>query len=185
MGSKHPEFSQTLAQSQSDQRDFYPEVTSLSLIRMNNLNRTDRPTVIVADDDEEVRVLLAQVLETYGYEVHVVPDGEQAWKRLNEAPVDAILMDIIMPGIDGYDLCRKIKKQPKFEHIPVLLISGLQSQVMRLRGIEAGAEDLFPKPVDFNEIVLRLKSSIAAKKRFEKASARARTSESLEQQIGI
>ena len=123
----------------------------------------DKAKVIVVDDDEKSCKILATYLRKDGYEVDTANDGDEALTLVAKAPPDAILLDVLMPGLDGIEVCRQIKSQESTAHLPVLLITGLTEREDRLRGIEAGASDYLTKPLDRQEVLLRVRNAVKTK----------------------
>lgn len=105
--------------------------------------------VLVADDSPTIRRRAQATLSEAGYEVTCVEDGDAAWKALEAAPgFQALLCDILMPGIDGYDLCRRVKGDDRFARLPVLLLRGTFEPWDQARAVDAGADGFVTKPFD-------------------------------------
>lgn len=117
---------------------------------------TRRRTVLVVDDDSRNRALVRAFLSESGCDVVEAATGELALEKLARDPVDLIVLDVLMPGIDGIETCRRIKAHAKEEFLPVLLLSGLDGQADRHLGLAAGADDFLTKPVDRRELLLRV-----------------------------
>ena len=112
--------------------------------------------VLVVDDEMEIRDLLASFLTEKGYEVIMAPAGEQAIELANREAPDAILLDVRMPGIDGIEVCRRLKAKPKTQYIPIVMITGYDEN--KIDAIEVGADDFLNKPIDLVELAVRVKS---------------------------
>ena len=123
----------------------------------------DVAKVIVVDDDEKSCKILSTYLRKDGYEVETANDGESALQLIDKKMPDAVLLDVLMPGINGIEVCRKIKENEKTAHLPVLLITGLTDREDRLAGIEAGASDYLNKPLDRQEVLLRVRNAVKMK----------------------
>ena len=123
--------------------------------------------ILVVDDEEKHRRLLRDMLEANGYRVEVAKDGKAALERVKEAPPDVILLDVIMPGVDGFEVCRQLKKTQETALIPVLLVTSLSEREDRIAGIKAGANDFLTKPVNLREVMLRVKNALYAKRLFD------------------
>jgi two-component system, sensor histidine kinase and response regulator len=123
-------------------------------------------SVLIADDEAVTRALFKGLLVAAGYSVLDVDSGESALAALApEAPLpDVVLLDVMMPGLSGFDVCRQIKANPATAHIPVLLVTALTQRSDRLKGIAAGADDFLSKPVDREELRLRLRNVIGLKR---------------------
>src|SRR4051812_28699748 len=107
---------------------------------------TTRGAVLVVDDDPMNRLLLSKLLEHEGYETREAADGAQAVAALEEAPVEAVLLDIVMPGMDGMEVLQLIKANRDVWGVPVIMISSVEDTDSIARCIELGAEDYLPKP---------------------------------------
>ena len=116
--------------------------------------------ILVVDDEQRNRRLLRQLLEAEGHRVSEAADGEAAIECVDQSPPDVILLDLSMPKMDGFEVCRRLKQSPATEHIPILLISALTEREDRLRGIEAGADDFIAKPIDRQEVLLRVRNAV-------------------------
>ena len=119
--------------------------------------------ILVVDDQRANVEILAEVLQAPGYEVQTAADGEAALRQIaGEAP-DLVVCDILMPGMDGYELCRRLRADPSTTLLPVILVTSLDPQAERLHGIEAGADDFLSKPVNWEELAARVKSLLRIK----------------------
>ena len=133
--------------------------------------------VLVVDDIEANRRVLQAKLEAKYFDVLLAKDGFEALEVVaNEAP-EIILLDIMMPGMDGFEVCRKLKADPKVAHIPVVMVTALNDQEDRVRGLEAGAEDFITKPVDDFALMSRIEAlmrynAVARELRDREASGR-------------
>ena len=125
----------------------------------------DDCSVLVVDDDRMNRLTLAELLENEGYRAHAVEDGYQALEALEHQRFDAILLDILMPGIDGLEVLRTVKADSRWWRIPVVVISAVEDSASIVRCLELGAEDFVSKP--FDPAVLRARINAAlARRRF-------------------
>jgi class 3 adenylate cyclase len=113
--------------------------------------------VLVVDDDPDMAVLLAAIVEAEGMQAEVMCDGEAAIASVANAPPDLVLLDVVLPGSSGFEICRRLKAGPLTALIPVVLITALEDRASRLQGIEAGADDFLHKPVRREELVARIK----------------------------
>lgn len=125
-------------------------------------HRTLEPTgrILVVDDQQVNRALLRDLLEVRGHEVAEAGNGTEALARVQEAPPDVVLLDVNMPGMDGFEVCRRLKADPHTAAIPVLLVTALAHREQRLEGIAAGANDYLTKPIDKADLVLRVTNAI-------------------------
>jgi response regulator RpfG family c-di-GMP phosphodiesterase len=117
---------------------------------------TARPKILCVDDETMNRDLLAAVLEPKGYEVMTAADGKSALEIIAAQPVDLVLLDVMMPGVNGFEVCRRLKQSDAWRHIPVVLVTALQATADRIRGYEANADDFISKPFDPAEILARV-----------------------------
>jgi class 3 adenylate cyclase len=135
--------------------------------------------VLVVDDDEANRMLLRDPLETHGYEIIEAENGEQALQKVEQRPPDVILLDVMMPRLDGFEVCRRLKKDARTAHIPILIVTALSERMERMMGIAAGASDFLSKPVDLQELTLRVNHAVRAKHLFDELRAEQARAENL------
>jgi CheY-like chemotaxis protein len=119
-----------------------------------------QPKVTIVDDDRDTRELLSLALESEGFEVTAAANGLRLIASLQLKRPDVILMDVNMSWIDGFELCKAVKKNEQFRDIPVVFVSGRGEPEDRRRGVEAGAADYFVKPLDLNALIKRLRELI-------------------------
>ena len=117
---------------------------------------SERPVVLVVDDAPSSLGMLCDTLEASGYTVLVAVDGEAALQRLELVVPDAILLDGLMPGLSGFETCRRIKANPALAHIPVLFMTGLSETSHVVEGFECGGVDYVVKPIRAQEVLARL-----------------------------
>jgi CheY-like chemotaxis protein len=98
-----------------------------------------RSRVLIVEDDQPVRELLASALATAGYEVHEVADGPEALEKAEQVIPDVVLLDIRLPGIDGFEVCRALKQRPSTRRVPVILVTGVDDHALYAQSTEAGA----------------------------------------------
>ncbi|HOW46515.1 MAG TPA: response regulator [Rubrivivax sp.] len=123
-----------------------------------------RPARILVVDDTPANVkLLVDLLGARGYEAIPVGSGEEALARIAEQPPDLVLLDIMMPGLSGYEVCRRIRATEATALLPVVLCTSLDPKQERIHGIEAGADDFLPKPINQPELFARVKSLLRIK----------------------
>jgi DNA-binding response OmpR family regulator len=119
--------------------------------------------ILVVDDTPQNVKLLGDLLTAKGYEVTTAASGEQALESIARQPPDLVLLDIMMPGLSGYEVCRRIRENPATALLPVVLATSLDPNQERVKGIEAGADDFLPKPVNQAELFARVKSLLRIK----------------------
>jgi len=123
--------------------------------------------LLVVDDDANNREILSRLLEREGYAVSVAEDGLRALEYLEEERVDLILLDVMMPGLDGIEVCKRLKDDPETRLIPVVIMTALVQVEDRVRGIQAGADDFLTKPVNRDELLARIQTSLRLKQAVE------------------
>ena len=120
--------------------------------------------VLVVDDQPNNLTLASFHIRSLGYEVLTAQDGPECLKLVEESPPDVILLDVMMPGLDGFEVCRRLKRHKEHRHIPVVLLTALTDTDDRITGIEAGADDFVTKPFNRLELLARLKSLVRVKR---------------------
>lgn len=138
---------------------------------LNNEANYTCGTVLIVDDEESNRMLLRDPLEAQGHQIFEADNGEQGMQLAREHLPDVVLLDIMMPLVDGFEVCRQLKNDPATSHLPVLMVTALNDRKERLLGIQAGANDFFTKPIDITEIILRVRNAIHTKRLFDQLRA--------------
>ena len=129
---------------------------------------SEKCRVLVVDDDQKIRALLTELIESEGYEVLTATDGGSALEIVNSFEPDVVISDVVMPVLDGIELCRRIKQDPKTSDIPVLLISGSRNAVEdSVAGLTAGADDYLDIPFRNEELLVKV-ARLAERRRVEK-----------------
>jgi two-component system sensor histidine kinase/response regulator len=123
--------------------------------------------VLVADDEENNRTLLRELLQAHGHEVTEAVDGEQALQEVASSSPDVVILDVMMPKLDGFAVCRRLKEDPRTATVPILLITALAERQDRLTGIGAGANDFLTKPIDTRDVLLRVRNAIYGKRLYD------------------
>lgn len=135
---------------------------------MNNRDPSNSThTILVVDDDPASRELLTKLLSAEGYDVRTAAGGMEGLTMAASVPPDLILLDVMMPVMNGYEVCRQIRTDPLLQETPVVLITSLNDTKARLRGIEAGTDDFVSKPFDLSELRARVRN-IAQLNRYRK-----------------
>lgn len=119
--------------------------------------------ILVVDDNKDNTLLMRELLSREGYQVSIATNAEEAEHHVNKNPPDLVLLDVIMPGKTGYELCREWKQDPMTRLIPVVMITGLSDREDKIRGIEAGADDFLNKPIFPEELFARVHSLLKVK----------------------
>ena len=113
-------------------------------------------TILIVDDELVSRDTVGAILEGRGYQLEMACDGAQAIEMASRLLPDLILLDVMMPDMDGYQVCQHLRADPRLAEVPVLIMTALADRESRLRGISAGADDFLAKPLDFQELVMRV-----------------------------
>jgi adenylate cyclase len=133
---------------------------------------TEPATILVVDDVVQNVRLLEAVLAPRGYTVIAATSGAEALERLGSLPVDLVLLDILMPGMDGYAVCRTIRDDPATRFLPVVMITASGDQE-KVASIDAGADDFIAKPFDQAELLARVRSLVRLKRYHDTIEAQA------------
>lgn len=136
---------------------------STSILSAASGYAASRQTVLVVEDDDLNRKLLLRILQTQGYDISIAGDGESAIATITATPPDLVLLDVGLPGIDGFEVCRHIKDGSATRLIPVVLVTGMGAREHRIAGIRAGADDFVTKPFDAEELQARVASLLRLK----------------------
>ncbi len=122
----------------------------------------DRPTrILVADDDPSILRLLQLNFELEGYEVATASDGEEALAQARASSPDVIVLDVMMPGLDGWEVCRRLKEDEALRDVPVVLLTALGQERERRHGLAMGASEYVQKPFDPDQLVNVVKGTLA------------------------
>src|SRR6266498_5704483 len=113
-------------------------------------------TILIVDDEPSGRETLAALLHKQGYQLAYASDGRGALAQAAALNPDMILLDVMMPGMDGFEVCRRLRATPGVAEVPIIMVTALDDRESRLRGIEAGADDFVTKPLDRLELRLRV-----------------------------
>src|SRR5438552_13382501 len=130
--------------------------------------------ILIVDDHEDNVELLRARLESWGYETDSAMDGGQALEKVEASPPDLILLDVMMPHIDGMEVARRVKSNTNLPFIPIIMQTALDTTENKVEGLEAGADDYITKPIDFAELKARMRSMLRIKKLQEELEERER-----------
>lgn len=121
------------------------------------------PLILIVDDLPQNIELLEAYLAPYGYEIVTASNGAEALEKLDAHPIDLILLDVMMPGMDGFEVARRVRQNEKMRQLPIILVTALRETEDRVKGIEAGCDDFISKPVDKSELIARVRSLLKVK----------------------
>jgi CheY-like chemotaxis protein len=128
-----------------------------------------KPRILCVDDEPIILDFLEKILASKGYEVSKAQNGEEALDSVRTERIDLVISDVKMPKLDGFELCKRIKRDERYRDIPVVMITGLTAKEDRVKGIEAGAEDFISKPMDTTEVIARVKMLLKAREKHERS----------------
>jgi adenylate cyclase len=141
--------------------------------------------LLVVDDTPVNLKLLADLLVAKGYAVELATSGAEALKRLEGDGIDLVLLDVMMPGMSGYEVCRKIRENPATAMLPVVMVTALDPAQERVKGIDAGADDFLSKPIHQPELLARVRSLLRVKTLWDELAELNRTLEArVAEQVG-
>lgn len=114
--------------------------------------------ILVVDDEEHIQELLKFNLESSGYKVYCSGSGNDALKLVKTEKPDLILLDVMLPGMDGYDVCKEIRKDNSISNLPIIMITAKSEELDKILGLELGADDYLTKPFSLRELMARVKA---------------------------
>jgi signal transduction histidine kinase len=131
----------------------------------------EKPQILIVDDESYARQTIEMLLLKESYELFFAEDAHEALAQLDDELPDVILSDVMMPNMDGFELCQRIKRNPKWNHVPIILVTALDSKQDLARGLEAGADDFLHKPINGLELRARVRSMLRIKQRHDDLQA--------------
>lgn len=121
---------------------------------------TEKPRVLVVEDEPSQREVLSYNLAAEGFEVDHAATGDAALLQVAEAPPDLILLDWMLPGVSGIEICRRLKQRAATRDVPIIMLSARSEEVDRVRGLETGADDYMVKPFSIGELMARIRTQL-------------------------
>ncbi|HEY4001667.1 MAG TPA: response regulator, partial [Candidatus Xenobia bacterium] len=131
------------------------------------MEQPDAPLILIVDDNKQNVQLLKVCLESKEYRTQVAYDGEEGIRLAQEIKPDLVLLDVMLPGMDGFEVCRQLKTQNHTIFLPIIMITALSEPQDKIRGLEEGADDYLSKPFDRLELYSRVKNLVKLKRLFE------------------
>jgi DNA-binding response OmpR family regulator len=113
---------------------------------------------LVIDDDQRLSALVSEYLSQHDFEIQIAADGERGLAALERSPFDVVLLDLMLPGIDGLEVCRRIRQRPETANLPVLMLTAKGDDVDKIVGLELGADDYLAKPFNPRELLARVRA---------------------------
>lgn len=133
----------------------------MSDLRSTPLHSTQR--ILIVDDISDNSFLLQTFLEAEGYQVDVADNGQTALEKIESDPPALVLLDVMMPGMSGYEVTQHVRQNPSLPYIPILLITGFD-QTVDSKGVDVGVDGFIRKPVDFNQLIDQIQSLLLQKR---------------------
>ncbi|MCA9965648.1 MAG: response regulator, partial [Anaerolineales bacterium] len=123
--------------------------------------------VCIVDDNVIARETLADLLYPENYELLLIESGLNLLAQIDSLNPDVILLDVMMPELNGFDVCQRLKTHPKWQHVPIILVTALDSKDSLVRGLDAGADEFVSKPVNGSELRARVRSMLRVKQQYD------------------
>jgi DNA-binding response OmpR family regulator len=131
-----------------------------------------RPVVLVVEDDPDIGAIIAEILESAELSVERAADGVTAERRIHGGGIDLVLLDLMIPGVNGLELCRRVRADAGDDYLPIIMVTALTSDRQRIAGFEAGADDYVGKPFAMEEMLARVQVWLRARRRMQAIRAR-------------
>ena len=124
-------------------------------------------TILVAEDDPDIAQLIVRYLQKAGWAAHVTASGSDALVYAKSQPVDLAILDVMLPGLSGLELCRVLRSDPATAYLPIIMVTARAEETDRIMGLDLGADDYLPKPFSPNELVARVRALLRRARRGE------------------
>ncbi|MNQ07414.1 Response regulator receiver domain-containing protein [Pseudomonas linyingensis] len=118
-------------------------------------------SVLIADDEPNIVISLEFLLEQAGYRIRVAHDGQEALEAIQRQPPDLVLLDVMMPNLSGYDLCQKIRENPAWQHMRIVMLTAKGREVEVSKGLALGADAYITKPFSTQELLAQVRDLLA------------------------
>ena len=136
---------------------------------------TEQASILVVDDQAPNRKLLTDLLRSKGYTVETASGGQEALLKVRASKPDLVLLDVVMPDLSGYEVCKIIRSDPDTGVLPIIMVTALDPTEERVKGLEAGADDFLTKPINVAELLARVRSLLRIKTFHDTVQARLRS----------
>ena len=143
----------------------------------------DQARVLIVDDELSALYTLEMLLDPEPYDITLANSPEEAFARVEEEPPDVILLDVMMPGITGFDVCQRLKSDDRWRHIPIILVTALDSKEDLIQGLNSGADEFISKPVNGPEMRARVRSMMRIKQQYDEIQVEMQLREELANMI--
>ncbi len=127
--------------------------------------------ILVAEDDRDIAALIAHYLHKQGWGTHIVSAGDEALAYARHNPIDVLVLDLMLPGLSGLEICRALRAEKSTEAIPIIMVTARADETDRILGLDIGADDYLPKPFSPNELVARVRALMRRSKRADASAA--------------
>lgn len=144
----------------ANENDLVAQIYLNNCQKILSITSLKNPHILIVDDTVFNSEILSRVLENKNFQVSVASNGEQALEKVKQNPPNLILLDVMMPGIDGFETCRQLKANPKTEDIPIIFMTALSETIDKVKGFELGAVDYITKPFHNEELLVRVKTHL-------------------------
>ncbi|HMQ51502.1 MAG TPA: response regulator [Anaerolineae bacterium] len=129
-----------------------------------DIHQPQDDTLLIVDDNLKNLKVLLDLLKDHGFDISVARNGEETLERAGRRPPDLILLDVMMPGLDGFETCRRLKANETTREIPIIFMTALTDVESKLKGFEAGGVDYVTKPLEYQEVIARLNTHLTIRR---------------------